>query len=200
MVQAGARQAGERALPAGRLLAGGRPSQHLWRGLQSLAGPRGCAGGSVQGAPGPRSAPPWGPGHLGFLLGSAAAEKASVASAGLSAPWCSTQGAHGCPRPGLPPSLCGQRPLVCPLPPHLRVRRSAPLSSGGGFGMLHRSSELCFLLFSLVPCHAVGNWTAGLAWAGAGGGGRSWVWKGAADAGSCAERRPGWGCLGPQRF
>lgn len=104
MVQAGARQAGERALPAGRLLAGGRPSQHLWRGLQSLAGPWGCAGGSVQGAPGPRSAPPWGPGHLGFLLGQRCCRESECGQCWAQCPLVLHAGCSRLPPAG-PPSL-----------------------------------------------------------------------------------------------
>ena len=180
MVQASARQAGERALPAGRLLAGGCPSHHLWERPAELGRAPGLRRGLH--ARGPRPAlcfPHGGLGTWGSYWGSAAAEKASVASAGLSVP-------PGAPRrvgsrpwgPGrsrLPPSRASlphsagrdRWSVLCPPSPP-GPPSCPPCPQGGGFGMLHRSSELCFLLFSLVPCHAVGNWMAGLAWARAG--------------------------------
>lgn len=203
MVEASARQAGERALQVAA------PPSTCGRGLQSLAGLRGCTGGSVQGAPGPRSASPTGAWAPGVLTGAALLQRKRVWPVlGLSALWGSTQGGlpplgpralTAAPRPGLPPSLCWQTPLLCPLPPLTSGSAVLPPVLRGVALACHTDPlSLAFSCFPWCPV-TVGNWTAGLAQAGAMGG-RSWVWKGAAHAGSRAERQPGWGCLGPQRF
>lgn len=169
MVEASACQAGERALPAGRLLAGGCPSQHLWERHAELGGAPGLHRGLC--ARGPRPAlrfPHRGLGTWGSYWGSTAAEKASVASAGSQCPlglhtgWAPAPGApgtHGCPPAGPPSlSLLADTAALPSAPPHLRVRRPAPLSSGGW--LWHVTDPLSFAL-SCFPWCPVTLWETG---------------------------------------
>lgn len=127
--------------------------------------------GAAQGAPCEGSQacallPPWGPGHRGWLGPRCCRESECGQCWALSALWCFTQGGvpplgprelAAAPRPGLAPSLCWHRDRWSALSrSHLWIPGLPTLSSGGCFGMSHRSSELCFLL--CFPGFLVTSW------------------------------------------
>lgn len=154
--------------------------------------------GAAQGAPckGPQAhalLPPWGPGHLGFLLGQRCCRESECGQCwALSAPWCSTQGGV----PPLGPRALAAAPRRASLPHSAgRDRWSAlcPSSPPGppscppvlrGVALACYTDPLSFA-FSCFPRCPVTLWETGRQdWPGPERGGRSWVWKGAADAGS----------------